>query len=307
MSLDRSSSSNLPVSTNAAYLLMLLTVAIFASAFAGIRYMLDRVDVMTFSALRLTIASAGFLLGAVVARVPLPRREHLGRLIAAGLCGFTLYHVFLNFGASRITAGQAAFVTSTIPVWTAFAAWRALGEQVTPRHWLGLAVSLSGIAVMSLQPGDANLGVGSALVVLAAIMAAANIVLQKGLVEQYRPFDLSVYVALLGSLPLVAWLPTRASALTTLTSTDWAVVTYLGLVPIVLGYWLSTIALKALPAYRTSQFLLLISPLAALIAWGTLGEVPPTRTLFGGAIVLVGVALTVRRRRAAAQSLRPPY
>lgn len=292
------------VSTTVAYVLMAVTVFIFASAFAGIRFMLDRLDVMTFTGLRLTIAGVGFVLGSVVVGVGLPRREHLGRLILAGLCGFTFYHVALNFGASHISAGQTAFVTSTIPIWTAFGAWRLLGESIAPRHWVGLFVSVVGIAIMSLRPGDVDLGVGSVFVLLAAVFAAANIVLQKGLVDGYRPFDLTVHVALVGSLPMILWLPTRLDELANLGPIEWGVVTYLGLGPIVIGYWLSTVALKALPAYRTAQFLLFISPLAAGIAWLALDEVPSPRMLGGGAVVLLGVAMTIRRRRT--KSLRPP-
>lgn len=283
-----------------------ITVFIFASAFAGIRFVLDTLDPMTFTGLRLSVAGVGFVVGAFVARVELPSRADLWRVIVAGLFGFTLYHVSLNFGAMRISAGQAAFVTSTIPIWTAFAAWRMLGEQVSPRHWLGLCVSMAGIGIMSLEPGDAELGIGSVLVLFASIFAAANIVMQKELVERYRPFDLTVHVALIGSAPMFVYTLTRSAQIVELGATQWLVVVYLGLGPIVLGYWLSTIALKALPAYRTAQFLLLISPLAATIAWITLGEVPSARMLVGGLVVLLGVALTIRRRRRVDRAPRPP-
>ena len=294
---------NVPaVSTPVAYGLMFFTVFIWASSFAGIRYMLDRMDAVPFTALRLTIGCAAMLVGALLARIELPRREHLRKVVIAGFFGFTGYHLALNFGAARVTAGQAAFVTATIPVWTAFAAWRVLGEQVSGRHWIGLLVSIVGIGVMSLEPSDVDVPIGSVLVLLAALFAAANIVIQKGLIGEYRPFDLTTHVAVIGSLPLILWLPTQTSTLAELDTTAWIVVLYLGVGPIALGYWLSTIALKALPAYRTSQFLLLIPPIAAVIAWIALGEVPTARMLFGGVIVLAGVAVTIRRRRRGSSS-----
>lgn len=264
--------------------------------------MLDTMDVTTFTSLRLSIACAGMLVGAVFAGVGLPRREHLVRVAGAGLLGFSLYHLALNFGAARITAGQAAFVTSTIPIWTAFAAWRFLGEEVSPRHWLGLLVSVSGVGLMSLEPSDVDVPIGSLLVLFAAIFAAVNIVTQKAIIADYRPYELTVHIAVVGSLPMIFLLPTRMEAVAQLDTTAWLVVIYLGLVPIAVGYWLSTIALKALPAYRTSQFLLLIPPTAALIAWLALGEIPTLRMLGGGAVVLLGVAVTIRRRRRVAPS-----
>lgn len=285
------------VSTPVAYGLMLFTVFIWASSFAGIRYVLDQMEALPFTAVRLAVGCAAMLIGALIARVELPRREDLWRVAAAGFLGFTGYHTALNLGAAHITAGQAAFVTATIPIWTAFAAWRFLGEEVSPRHWVGLVVSVVGIGVMSLEPGDLGVPLGSVLVLLAAIFAAGNIVVQKGLVGRYRPFDLTTHVVLLGSLPLVFWLPTQGEAMAAIEPTAWAVIVYLGVFPITLGYWLSTIALKALPAYRTSQFLLLIPPLAAAIAWLALDEVPTARMVTGGLIVLAGVAATIQRKR----------
>ena len=284
------------LSEAAAYALMLVVVVIFASAFAGIRYMLDRMPALPFTAARLTIASIGMLAVGGLLRVGLPESRDVPRVAAAGLLGFSLYHIALNFGATTITAGQAAFVASTIPIWTAFASWRFLGEQIGWRQWLGLFVSVAGIAVMSLTPEDLAIARGSALVLLAATFAAANIVLQKGLLLRYRATGVAVWVCVLGSLPLIAWLPTQTATLHPLTGRDWTVLSYLGLVPISIGYWVSNFALKALPAFRTAQMLLLLPPIAALIAWLALGEVPTLRLLGGGLVVLVGVAVSVQRR-----------
>ncbi len=276
---------------------MSATVVIFASAFAGIRYMLNDMAVMPFTALRLTIAVVALVaLGAAVG-VKRPERSDLGRIVLAGLCGFSGYHVALNFGAALVTAGQAALLVATIPLWTAFGAWKALGEQVAPRHWVGLCVSLAGVAVMSLEPGDLAVPLGSLFVLIAAMCAGANIVMQKALVRRYRAFDLTVMSATVGSLPLILWLPTQGDALAQLDGVHWVVVVYLGLGPITFGYWLSTVALSALPAYRMSQFLLLIPPVASFIAWVALDEVPSGRMIVGGLVVLLGVGVTIRRRK----------
>lgn len=259
--------------------------------------MLDHLDVATFTSLRLAIGCVGMGIGGLIGRVGLPRREHVVRIAVAGLCGFSSYHLMLNLGAARITAGQASFVASTIPIWTAFAAWRFLGEDVGRRHWVGLVVSIVGVGLMSIDPSQVSVTIGSLLVLIAALFAAANIVLQKGLLDDYSATELTTYVTLIGSAPLVAYLPFRIETLAGLEPTAWWVAIYLGLGPIALGYWLSTIALKALPAFRTAQMLLLIPPVATLIAWLALDELPGPRMLAGGAVVLLGVAVTVRRRR----------
>ncbi len=287
----------MPISVPVAYVLMTITVVVFASAFAGIRYMLDRLDVLSFTSLRLTIGMAGMLALGAVARVGLPPRRSLPTLLAAGLCGFALYHGSLNIGAARITAGQAAFLVSTIPLWTAFVAWKLLGERIGARQLAALCVSLAGVAWMSLEPSDIDVPLGSAFVVLSAVFAAFNIVLQKKELDRSSPTAVTVWATVLGSLPLAFVLPFRAPELATIDDTGWGVMLYLGLGPIVLGYWLSTIALRALPAYRMAQMLLLIPPIAALLAWIAIGESPAQRTLVGGAIVLFGVFVGGARKR----------
>lgn len=293
------------VSVPVAYAFMGLTVLLFATAYAGIRFMLDTMDAMPFTSLRLTMAAMALGAMGVLLRIHRPALTDLPRIIAAGLCGFTFYHIALNYGAATISAGQASLLASTIPLWTAFAAWKILGEVVERRHWLGLVVSVVGVAVMTLTPGELSIPFGTLFVLLSAMFGGVNIVLQKSLLSRYRPFDLTVWVILFGSLPLILWMPTQVEAVASLSSTHWAVMLYLSLVPIGIGYWISTIALTALPAYRQSQFLLLVPPVAALVAWLVLGEVPTARMALGGLVVLLGVAVTLRRKPRPAPARAP--
>ena len=295
VNVDDSHGQPTPVSVPTAYALMTSTIVIFASAFAGIRYMLNHMDVMAFTGIRLTIGVCGLLLLGIVVGISRPRSRDLPILIATGLCGFSVYHLTLNYGAATISAGQASILVATIPVWTAFAAHLALGEEVSRRHWVGLAASVGGVAVMSLRPEDVEISYGTFWVIGSTLFAAANITISKKLVARYRPLQLTILTATLGSIPFILWVPTQGEVVMAMDATQWGVMLYLGVFPITIGYWTATIALAALPAYRTAQFLLLIPPVAAAIAWVTLGEVPSTRMAIGGAIILAGVAISTSR------------
>lgn len=286
-----------PRSDAFAYVLLAITVLIWASAFAGIRFMLRSMDPLTFTSLRLLIATIGMLVGGALAGVRLPVRGDLLRIVAAGLLGFSMYHLALNIGAKYVTAGQASFVISTIPVWTAVLAYFTLGERVTRRTWVGMGVSLAGVALLSLNPDDLSVPLGSAMVLLAALFAAGNFVVQKELLSRYEPTEMAVYAVVFGSIPLLFYLPWGWDQVEALDATGWMVMLYLGLVPITLGYWINTIALQILPANTTAQALLLIPPVAALIAWLTIGEEPGPRLYAGGALIMVGVFMGARRRR----------
>ncbi len=276
-----------------AYALLAATICVWSSAFAGLKYVLTHIDPYSLTTLRLTIASACLGVGALIAETPLPERRDLPLLVATGLLGFSVYHSSLNFGLSfrGVSAGQGSFLISTTPIWTTLLAWQFLGEHTTWRTWLGLVLGLTGVGWMSLDPESLAISTGSFIVLFAALCNAGQIVLQKRLLERYRAIDLAVYLTILGSLPLVAYLPWVLETAATLPASGWAVAIYLGVVPIALGYFANAVVLSIIDASRMSQALLLIPPVATLIAWLTLGEVPSSQLVIGGPLILLGVLL----------------
>ncbi|NIP58080.1 MAG: EamA family transporter [Gemmatimonadetes bacterium] len=74
---------------------------------------------------------------------------------------------------------------------------------------------------------------------------------------------------------------------------DWLIFLVLAAGPMMLGHTGVNYALRYMPAY-VADLPILIEPVGAtLIAWALPGirEVPPLRTLAGGVVVLVGIAL----------------
>jgi drug/metabolite transporter (DMT)-like permease len=288
-----------PPSERAAYALLIFTMILWATAFPALRMALRSLDAPTLTTIRMIIAALGLLSLAVVMRTPLPRREDLGRIIGAGFSGFSVYHLALNLGLIHLSAGQGSFLIATIPVWTALLSWRFLGERMGPRAIAGLVLGMIGVGVLTLDSGSAGVNQlqGGAFVLVAAISSGINVTLQKELLGRYRPFDISVHVTVAGALPFLLYLPRCVDTLGALPISVWWLILYLGLVPISLGYVLSAMALSALPATRASQMLLLVPPLATLVAWVWLGEQPGVRMWIGGPIILASVLITNLRRR----------
>lgn len=286
-----------------AYLLLTATVLVWASAFAGLKYVLGQIDPYALTALRLAVASAALTTGGLIAGAPLPKREDLPLIAATGLLGFALYHLSLNFGLSfpGVSAGQGSFVIATTPIWTTLLAWRFLGEHITYRTWVGLAFGLTGVGWMSLDPDALTISTGSFIVLVAALCNGGQLVLQKRLLARYRPLHLAIYLTVIGSIPWFFYLPWALDPAAGLGARAWAVVLYLGVVPIALGYFANAVVLSILDASRMSQALLAIPPVATLIAWWTLGEPPSSQLLIGGPLVLVGVVLGQLDRQAASE------
>ena len=295
--MSREDSNDPPAAPDArvglAYAILGTVVLIWGSAFAGLKFVLAEIDPYTLTALRLEIASAALLAAAGVMRIPLPDARDLPWIVGTGLLGFSFYHMSLNFGLSfpGVGAGQSSFIISTTPIWTTMLAWRFLGEQITYKTWLGLAFGLTGIGWMSLDPSELTISVGSFVVLFAALCNASQIALQKKLLERYPPLHLAIYLTLIGSVPFIAALPWLVGDGLSMSATAWAVTLYLGVVPIAVGYFANAVVLSIIDASRMSQAILLIPPVATLIAWLTLGETPSTQLYIGGPLILVGVLL----------------
>ncbi len=281
-----------------AYVVLLLTMVMWGSAFSGIRYMLDVMTPMSFTMLRMMIAAATMLVVGIVRGVKLPQREDLKYVISAAILGFSGYHLLLNLGATHISAGQASFIIATTPIWTAVLAAKFLRERITMRIAGGLGISLVGVSVISLLGMDVNVSVGVIFVLFAALCDAIYTILSKGLLERYRAIDFAVYSTLIGCLPMIAYLPWAWPEVAALEMNAWMVVIYLGVVPISLGYWLSNVALSILPATRATQMMLLVPAIAAVFAWIVIDEQPGLQMLIGGPLILLGVVVgNVRGRK----------
>lgn len=71
---------------------------------------------------------------------------------------------------------------------------------------------------------------------------------------------------------------------------------YLGIVPSLVAYGSWAVALSRLPASRASNFLYCVPPVATLIGFVWLGEVPTLLGMIGGGLALGGVVIVNLRR-----------
>ncbi len=67
---------------------------------------------------------------------------------------------------------------------------------------------------------------------------------------------------------------------------------YLGVFPTAIGFTTWAYALKRTSAGKMGATTYLVPPIAVLLGWAILGETPPALALAGGALCLVGVAVT---------------
>jgi drug/metabolite transporter (DMT)-like permease len=270
----------------------LITVLFWGSAFAGIRAGLHSYTPTHVALLRFLSASAALGIFAAVTRMRLPALRDVPLILLLGLLGFAFYNIALNIGELQIPSGPAAVLIQTLPIWTTLAAIVFLGEKVTAWGWAGIGVSFAGVLVIGLGKGSGfGLNWGAGLILLASFSASAYNIIQKSMLDRYRPVEITTYAIWAGTVMLLPFASGLVGQVRAAPLGDTLAVVYLGLGPAALAYATWAVVLSRLPASRASSALFAVPVVAFLVGWVWLGETPTLIDVAGGVLAMGGVAL----------------
>ena len=161
-----------PVVNRRALALLALLTLVWGTNWPLFPVVLREVSVWTFRAVSMT--GAGLLLLAVARLrgqpMAIPRR-HWRAVVLGALIYLAVWNIASAMAAVLIPSGQAAVLGFTMPLWAALIGWLALGERLSPRLWLAVALGAAGVLLLAwrslVSPGSSLLGLGLAL--LAAV------------------------------------------------------------------------------------------------------------------------------------------
>lgn len=273
------------------------TVTAWASSFPAIRAGLAGFGPAEMAALRFALAGVPAALFLVATRAKLPGRADIWRFLVGGVVFIAAYAVLLNFGQRIVSAGPAAFIINTNPIMTAVLAMMLLGERFSLTAWLGTALSFAGIGVIALGKGlDVEIGLSVLLILGAAFCNAITTVVQKPLFARHKPLSVAAWNMAIGGFVLLPFLPGAIAQAQVAPSVSlWSVV-YLAIVPSLIAYGTWAITLSRLPAGRAANFQYCVPPMAALMGFLWLGEVPTLFGVIGGVMALAGVVVVNLKR-----------
>jgi drug/metabolite transporter (DMT)-like permease len=270
------------------------TVAAWASAFVAIRIAARAFGPGELAAGRLLIASAVLACFIpILGPVHLPAPGDLPRIVACGLTGMAGYQYLLNSGERSVSAGAASLLVNTSPIFAALLAWLALGEKVTCRGRVGLAVGFLGAIIMTIGQGNRIQLSGYAVLVLgAAVLFALFFVAQKPLLARYSSFELTCYATWSGLIFTTPFLPGLVSGARRAPPHPIEAVIFLAIVSSAVGFVTWAYVQQHLPVAAAVNTLYLVPFTAIGIGWIVLRESTHTLAIAGGMIALTGVGLT---------------
>ena len=289
---------------------LLLTVT---SLFWSLNWVIGKAVVGTISPLTLTfirwvIAVAAMMPFAwphIRMHWPLIRR-HWKAIAWIGFWGTGLHNAFAYVGLHYTTATNGVILNSSIPVMIIVTGWLIYRDTITRVQALGVAISMAGVLSV-LTGGDLSvlatltLNRGDLIVLVGMVFWAVYTVLLR-----LKPAELPglALLACCGTVGIVLLAPLAAVELLFLggkvefTPASVAAMVYVGTFPSFVGYVFWNRAVAEVGSNVAGIFIHLMPAFGSLLAWMFLGERIRAFHLVGIALILAGVWLTARGRRA---------
>jgi drug/metabolite transporter (DMT)-like permease len=127
---------------------LILLGAFWGASFIFIRVAVPVLGPFVLMDLRVLLAAAALVLGAVLlGRLP-KLRAHWGRFLVLGFLNAAVPFTLIAASEINLTASLAAILNSTTPLFTAVVAAVWIGEALTPRRIGGLLLGIVGVALV---------------------------------------------------------------------------------------------------------------------------------------------------------------
>jgi len=198
---------------------------------------------------------------------------------------------FWHWSITYTTVANATLLANLAPVIVTFGAWVYLGERITARFLVGLALAMGGAALLvdaSVALG-ARFVLGDAFGLITACFFGGYVLAVARLRDRYAASTIMFYSSAVTCVLLLAATLVAGEGLLPRSSNGWLALLALAWISQAMGQGLIAYALGHLPA-SFSALVILIEPLtAAILGWVWLGEALGLLQGLGGVIVLGGI------------------
>jgi drug/metabolite transporter (DMT)-like permease len=291
---DRAGGSTTPVLVLAAVVLVAMLIG---GNFTALKFALDHTTPLLLAAMRTVIGGTFLVVLAVSLGERFPTdRVVLARIFVVGLSITTISSALLVFGVSRVPAGFASLMSSTMPLFTACLSLLLLHTAISRLGALGLLVGFVGTGVLASGSLDGDAQLVGVLALLASALAwAFGTVFMK-----WKDFSAVTPIMLVG---VQLWMSAAmllpfALVVEGTADTEWGIgllapLLYAAIPANAVTFaLLATVVRRATPT-QAAATAYLIPLFGVFFGWLIRDEVLGLVELVGGALVVVGVGIVV--------------
>lgn len=240
---------------------------------------------------RFVVAVVAFSPIMLVLRKKIPRdRDTLSRLLIYSLI-YVFETVMIQVGLLGESSGMGSVLTYTQPLFAFCLAMVFLKEKITAVKFSGVIVGFAGVAVLLLSKTSSMTLGSSLMLILAGFLWAVTIVYYKKFLIGVDPFAATFFQLSMGALSLVVIELFNNSFVLLGDTVYLGIILYSSIGPLTIGTAIWLLLLREEKATVLSGSSFLVPLVAMLLGWQLRSETIYTQSLFGAAIVLVGVCL----------------
>ena len=228
--------------------------------------------------------------------------------LLAALCGilFAADIAFWNLSIQLTTATQGTLLTNLAPIWVGVIAFLFFKNKPRRSFWLGTLFAISGIVIFIGIDIFLSLSFdrGFILGIFSGFFYSLYILLSKEVLNKMEVVSFITLSSTSSALFLLIINIAAKQPLWGFTSAAWTSLLIQGLVSQLLAWLLISYATKRMRATRLSLSLLSQVVFASILAWIFIDEVITIEKAIGGALILLGIAITFYEKKEVRKAYR---
>lgn len=270
---------------------LIVTVLCFAAAYPGVMATESSFTSGPLIVLRSLIA--GFTLYIFVKAfgfsIKIPAKDALLAGLV-GQLGISTYQWLIYEGQRVTSAGTAATIINTAPIFAFLGAAIIWKEKIPLIKWIGVFIAFFGIYLLGIS-GSAQEFYGLILLIISAVALGFYSVLIKPLVNKHPPLVITFYATIPGALIFSPTIPNLLQEIPNASLTGWLGVFGLSVIVSGFGYTANSYAVNYLGISKTVIVYYLVPPVAIVYTAILFKEYPLPLEYLGVAVVIFGVVL----------------
>lgn len=195
-----------------------------------------------------------------------------------------------------VDPGSASLLSRVVTIFSLGFGFFWLKERLTPRQWLGAFICLTGVAIISFQASN-YWRLGSLFVIGSTFLYAFHTAVVKRYGDDIEFSNFFFFRVGATAVSLLFFVIGTGEFTVTASPTGWGIVFLTATIDVVVSRVLYYLVLRRL-TLSLHAIILTVSPVVTIF-WAFLffREVPTERSLFGGAIVLLGILIVTLKPR----------